>query len=597
MDKRNNIIYKLFDSAKSNGARNIQYYRSLSIFCKIMRYGHCRCLSLAFVFILFLAADNISRAGNPTDPAIPLNSDPPVQLRVVTNENMGAPGQDLIYHPSPGNGIVPPNILATYNGGSGELRPGDWSYLNHKTTFNIVPSVVLEPEEEHPGLFSVQFIVVYNPEKSGFDAVQSANEGWAPGDLFSTPNPAAKYNVVKCPLAGDPQPAGCVASDTETGRILVDIASLGGNVDVENNEKSLIDLNFEILKPGFNPIALTEIDARVLIQDASVSTETIPSESVSGAIRFYPGDFATNEIGFRGTIGFEDLVALGGAYFSQSGDPEYFIKFDIGSEEIDTWFDLPVSDGFINFDDLVIFSTGYFRSADQLLLRQHRGNNTGPINISLGEAVRTGPSVLHYPLLLKGEVRDVRAGSFTFEYDDMEFENHILSEALQNKMVFSASRGIDGRIEWDFGIIGKTDEALYEEGIIGYLRFASEEPGYLRLMESDIRNSYGERIRSVPDHPGDVTEEDIPQEHVLYPNYPNPFNPQTTIPYTLSENTEVRLTVYDLTGRKISVLVDEIQPAGRHEVYFYGESLPSGLYLYRIDAGGRQISRKMLLIK
>jgi len=80
-------------------------------------------------------------------------------------------------------------------------------------------------------------------------------------------------------------------------------------------------------------------------------------------------------------------------------------------------------------------------------------------------------------------------------------------------------------------------------------------------------------------------------------NYPNPFNPTTTISYTLKENASVRLTVYDRLGREVKVLVDESQSAGTHTVDFNGSNLPSGMYFYRIKANEKTEVRKMILAK
>ncbi|MCE1166453.1 MAG: T9SS type A sorting domain-containing protein, partial [Bacteroidetes bacterium] len=80
-------------------------------------------------------------------------------------------------------------------------------------------------------------------------------------------------------------------------------------------------------------------------------------------------------------------------------------------------------------------------------------------------------------------------------------------------------------------------------------------------------------------------------------NYPNPFNPVTTISYTLRENTSVRLTVYDRLGREVKTLVDENQSAGTHTVDFNGGNLPSGIYFYRIKTNDKTEVQKMILAK
>jgi len=84
----------------------------------------------------------------------------------------------------------------------------------------------------------------------------------------------------------------------------------------------------------------------------------------------------------------------------------------------------------------------------------------------------------------------------------------------------------------------------------------------------------------------------------LFANYPNPFNPQTTIRFALAKSSDVMLKVFDMAGREVRVLIDGIMPAGEHEAKFDAADLPSGVYLYRLTSGaGLSQSRKMLLIK
>jgi hypothetical protein len=96
----------------------------------------------------------------------------------------------------------------------------------------------------------------------------------------------------------------------------------------------------------------------------------------------------------------------------------------------------------------------------------------------------------------------------------------------------------------------------------------------------------------------------------LEQNYPNPFNPSTNIGYTIASSKEqvagsmkqvgmerVRLAVYDLLGREVAVLVDGYQAPGEHHVTFDARRLASGIYFYRLIAGGQALSRKLVLLK
>lgn len=91
----------------------------------------------------------------------------------------------------------------------------------------------------------------------------------------------------------------------------------------------------------------------------------------------------------------------------------------------------------------------------------------------------------------------------------------------------------------------------------------------------------------------------VPFQVELQQNYPNPFNPKTVISYVIPARGEVHLTVYDLLGREIAVLVDETQKAGSHSVVFRkaGEMDASGIFFYRLITGGTLLTKKMMLIQ
>jgi len=86
-------------------------------------------------------------------------------------------------------------------------------------------------------------------------------------------------------------------------------------------------------------------------------------------------------------------------------------------------------------------------------------------------------------------------------------------------------------------------------------------------------------------------------DFVLYQNYPNPFNPVTVICYQIPKTTPVRLEVFDVLGKKVSTLVNNLQAAGSHSVEFNAEHLPSGIYYYRLQTETFTSVKQMLLLK
>ncbi len=89
----------------------------------------------------------------------------------------------------------------------------------------------------------------------------------------------------------------------------------------------------------------------------------------------------------------------------------------------------------------------------------------------------------------------------------------------------------------------------------------------------------------------------IPEEFKLYQNFPNPFNPGTTIEFDLPERSYVKLVVYDVLGREIQRLVDKELDEGRYRVDFNTSNLSSGIYFYVLDAGRFRAVKKMILVK
>jgi hypothetical protein len=89
----------------------------------------------------------------------------------------------------------------------------------------------------------------------------------------------------------------------------------------------------------------------------------------------------------------------------------------------------------------------------------------------------------------------------------------------------------------------------------------------------------------------------VPTQFTLKQNYPNPFNPSTTIQYEVPSERLVSLKVYNLIGAEVTTLVNEVKAPGSYAVSWNGEGVPSGVYFYKMQAGGFTATKRMLLIK
>ncbi|MCB0732032.1 MAG: T9SS type A sorting domain-containing protein, partial [Ignavibacteriae bacterium] len=134
----------------------------------------------------------------------------------------------------------------------------------------------------------------------------------------------------------------------------------------------------------------------------------------------------------------------------------------------------------------------------------------------------------------------------------------------------------------------------------------------LSIYKSDGTNTFQNSMKTIPliakewfDLTTDIDdnyEQTLPTEISLRQNYPNPFNPTTTIKYSVPivethGNASVQLTVYDVLGRKIKTLVNEVKSPGNYSVTFNASNFPSGVYYYQLQVGDLINTKKMVLLK
>lgn len=174
------------------------------------------------------------------------------------------------------------------------------------------------------------------------------------------------------------------------------------------------------------------------------------------------------------------------------------------------------------------------------------------------------------------------------------FGRHVLltwhTESESNNLGFEIQRSRDGV---DFSRIGFVAGAGTTTQPQDYsFRDVNAHYGtfYYRLKQLDTNGafhvSHQIRVTLMP-----------PETYELAQNFPNPFNPETTIRYTLPTATHVKLSVFDLSGTSVANLVDELKNAGLHDVVWQPKDQPSGVYFYKLETNEQVKVKKMLFVK
>ena len=122
------------------------------------------------------------------------------------------------------------------------------------------------------------------------------------------------------------------------------------------------------------------------------------------------------------------------------------------------------------------------------------------------------------------------------------------------------------------------------------------------VIRHTVHGFTGTLIVEAPSSISVAEQSKVPVAYTLSPNYPNPFNPVTTLRYELPQRADVLLVIYDVSGREVTRLVDGFQPPGYHQVMWDGRTengrkIPSGVYIARLVTPEYTKSIKMVLLK
>ncbi len=140
---------------------------------------------------------------------------------------------------------------------------------------------------------------------------------------------------------------------------------------------------------------------------------------------------------------------------------------------------------------------------------------------------------------------------------------------------------------WEPGLSGiQVDSLARFSSITGVLYFSFSNYKLTPRKDADLLG-----------YTTDIKDNLVPAEFALRQNYPNPFNPSTAIEFSIPKGQNVKLEIFDVLGRSVQTLINEYKEAGNYKVYFNASSLPSGVYLYKIESGLNSSVKKMILMK
>ncbi|MBC8367316.1 T9SS type A sorting domain-containing protein, partial [bacterium] len=312
-----------------------------------------------------------------------------------------------------------------------------------------------------------------------------------------------------------------------------------------------------------------------------------PLDENTQVMNYWLGDVRPS--GYDGYVDVADITALGTSFGTVDGDGAYDNEIDVGPTDDWSRLGIPLTDNFVDFEDLMIFAMNYNIVAPRPVL-----------DGALDYAMLTWYQVdeVTWALGLVKPCSNLKAIVLRDELPDgisVVLERSAILQHQGGVPIFLQNVARNG-LDVSMAVMG-TDAILQGEGELFRVNFSA--PCELPEISLEVRG-----VGNLPlDFELEATEiPALPTVYAMARNFPNPFNPKTSIRFDLPEAQDVKLVVYDTMGRRIVTLLNESMQPGFHSVDWMGKddrgnAVASGIYFYRIEAGPLSQTERMLLLK
>ena len=302
-------------------------------------------------------------------------------------------------------------------------------------------------------------------------------------------------------------------------------------------------------------------------------------------------------------VNFEDIIAFAAAFGSQKGDDNYNVQADVND------------DGTVDFTDFVQASASFGRTAaapaSKLAVVPQRPGVNADTEMTLelaSEKVLVGETISVTVSMANARALNGYGLELMYDADKFEFVSAVAAEkdllkSEGGETPLFKNWADEGRVTVVNAITGSG--SVGGEGALVTFTFK-----VLREFEDSARFEIAQGVVFDPErlsNPvvtlGALEVQSTPTEFALHQNFPNPFNPQTNIPYDLAEGGDVVLRIYNLLGQEVRTLVRERQAPGRYTVQWSGMddrgvSVSSGIYFYQVSVAGKfQDAKRLMLLK